>query len=73
MGIEESYIRKTEGLIRSIKHGTRKPSDAKVEHYLERVKKTNFGMYEELSKRYEKVISDYREKEYAKESKKMFA
>jgi hypothetical protein len=40
---------------------------------LERVKKTNFGMYEELSKRYEKVLSDYREKEYAKECKKMFA
>jgi hypothetical protein len=30
-------------------------------------------MYEELSERYEKVISDYREKEYSKESKKMFA
>lgn len=73
MGIEESYIRKTEGLIRSIKHGTKKPSDANVEYYLERVKKTNFGMYEDLSKRYEKVISDYREKEYKKESNKMFA
>jgi hypothetical protein len=73
MGIEESYIRKTEGLIRSIKHGTKPPKDANVEYYLERVKKTNVGMHDDLLKRYEKVLEDYNAKQYAKEAKYSYA
>jgi hypothetical protein len=72
MGIEESYIRKTEGLIRSIKHGTKTPNEANVEYYLERVKKTNVGMHDDLSKRYQKVLDDYKEKK-EKNEKKLFA
>jgi hypothetical protein len=72
MGIEESYIRKTEGLIRSIKHGTKTPNEANVEYYLERVKKSNIGMYEELTKRYQIVLDAYKGKK-EKNEKKLFA
>ena len=59
MGIEESYIRKTEGLIRSIKHGTKKPSDANVEYYLERVKKQTLvcmKTYQNVTKKLFQII-----------------
>lgn len=72
MGIEESYIRKTEGLIRSIKHGAKTPYQANVEQYLERIKKSNLGMYEVLSSRYQVTVDAYKVKN-EKSDRKVFA
>jgi hypothetical protein len=59
MGVEENYIKSIENGIRGIRLGTKKPSEVNVGANLEKLEKTNKGMYEELLTKYSNVMLDY--------------
>jgi len=59
---EEIYIKNIENGIRGIRLGTKKPEDVAtiVSSNLNRLNKVNEGMFEDLLKKYENVVNDYR-------------
>lgn len=54
--MEELLIKKIEAGIRSIKHGTATPADAKVGVFLNKLKPINLAMYEDLLNNYKAVV-----------------
>jgi len=59
---EEIYIKNVENGIRGIRLGAKKPEDVAyvVSSNLNRLNKVNEGMFEDLLKKYENVVNDYR-------------
>ncbi len=59
---EEIYIRNVENSIRGIRLGAKKPEDVApvVSSSLNRLNKVNEGMYEDLLRKYENVVNDYK-------------
>lgn len=62
MSMEELCIRKIEGGIRGIRLGTKKPIEAKVGQFLDKLKKSNEGMYEEYLEKYMNVMKLHEQK-----------
>ena len=61
-GIEELSIGRIEGGIRGIKMGTKKPEDARVGYFLNKLEPLNVGLYEDYLEKYTKVMKMYNEK-----------
>lgn len=59
---EEMYIKNVENGIRGIRLGTKKPEDIStvISSNLNRLNKINEGMFEDLLKKYENVVNDYK-------------
>jgi hypothetical protein len=59
---EEIYIRNVENGIRGIRLGAKKPEDVAeaVASNLNRLNKVNEGMFEDLLRKYENVVNDYK-------------
>jgi hypothetical protein len=57
--MEEVYIKVIEGGIRSIRLGTKSPSEARLSQTFEKLKKLNEGMAAELMEKYKNVVKDY--------------
>lgn len=59
MTIEDCYVKKIECGIRGIKLGTKKPSEVDINEALEKLKKVNDGLYEDLLKKYITIMESY--------------
>lgn len=59
---EEIYIKNVENSIRGIRLGAKKPEDVAyvVSSNLNRLSKVNEGMFEDLLRKYENVVNDYK-------------
>jgi methylaspartate ammonia-lyase len=62
--LEENYIRNIENAIRGIRLNTKTPQDvgATVSSNMEKLKKVNDGMADELMKKYNNVVEDYKKR-----------
>jgi hypothetical protein len=65
---EEIYIRNVENGIRGIRLGAKKPEDVAeaVASNLNRLNKVNEGMFEDLLRKYENVVNDYKNRTFKK-------
>lgn len=71
MSTEELYVKHIECGIRAIKLRTKKPEDANVGKYLNKLREVNEGLYDDLFERYKKILESYKkEEEKFAESKK---
>lgn len=71
MSTEELYVKHIECGIRAIKLKTKKPEDANVGKYLNKLREVNEGLYDDLFERYKKILESYKkEEEKFAESKK---
>lgn len=57
--MEEILIKQIENGIRTIRMGNKSPLEADVNSKLERLKKLNEGMAQDLNKKYVAVVKDY--------------
>jgi len=62
LSLEECYVNKIESGIRSIKLGTKKPEEVKLYQSFESLKKLNDGLYNDLIKKYDNIVKDYKNK-----------
>lgn len=60
--IEECYVKKIEGGIRSIKLGYKKPEEIELISSFEKLKKINDGLCDDLKIKYDKIVKDYENK-----------
>lgn len=60
MTIEETYVKHIESGIRAIKLGTKKPDEANVGKYLNKLREVNEGLYDDLFERYQLVTENYK-------------
>lgn len=58
MGIEETYIRKIEGMLRGIRLGTKEVSNTDFYTILDRFKKINSDLADDYQNQYIKLIQD---------------
>jgi hypothetical protein len=58
--IEDLYIKKIEGGIRSVTNGSKTPKDSEVAVYLNKLKPINEGMYEDLLGKYKTAVEKYK-------------
>ena len=71
MSTEELYVKHIECGIRAIKLRTKKPEEANVGKYLNKLREVNEGLYDDLFERYKKILESYKkEEEKFAESKK---
>jgi hypothetical protein len=71
MTIEETYVKHIESGIRAIKLGTKRPDEANVGKYLNKLRNINDGLCDDLMERYQNVINNYKKSsEIFAESKK---
>lgn len=59
---EDIYIRNIENGIRGIRLGSKKPEEiaSSISTNFNRLSEVNQGMYEDLMKKYENVVNDYK-------------
>jgi len=62
MSGEQIYIKNIENAIRSIKLGSKKPSEVNVSANMVRLKAVNEGMHDELMQKYKQAVTDYNNK-----------
>lgn len=67
VSIEECYVRKIECGIRSIKLGNKKPSEVSLNSVFDRLGRINDGLCDELLKKYDKIVIEYKKKIIEKE------
>jgi hypothetical protein len=71
MTIEETYVKHIESGIRAIKLGTKRPDEANVGKYLNKLRNINDGLCDDLMERYQNVVDNYKKSsEIFAESKK---
>ena len=71
MTIEETYVKHIESGIRAIKLGTKRPDEANVGKYLNKLRNINDGLCDDLMERYQNVVNNYKKSsETFAESKK---
>ena len=71
MTIEETYVKHIESGIRAIKLGTKRPDEANVGKYLNKLRNINDGLCDDLMERYQNVVNNYKKSsEIFAESKK---
>ena len=63
MSIEETYVKHIECGIRAIKLRTKKPEEANVGKYLNKLKELNDGLYDDLLTNYKKILADYKKEQ----------
>ena len=63
MTIEETYVKHIESGIRAIKLGTKRPDEANVGKYLNKLREVNDGLCDDLMERYQKVVENYKKSE----------
>ncbi len=60
MTIEETYVKHIECGIRAIKLGTKRPDEANVGKFLNKLREVNEGLYDDLMERYQNILDDYK-------------
>lgn len=71
MTIEETYVKHIESGIRAIKLGTKRPDEANVGKYLNKLRNINDGLCDDLMDKYQNVVNNYKKSsEIFAESKK---
>lgn len=63
MSIEETYVKHIECGIRAIKLRTKKPEEANVGKYLNKLRELNDGLYDDLLTNYKKILADYKKEQ----------
>ncbi len=63
MSIEETYVKHIECGIRAIKLRTKKPEEANVGKYLNKLKELNDGLYDDLLTNYKKILAEYKKEQ----------
>lgn len=63
MSTEELYVKHIECGIRAIKLKTKKPEEANVGKYLNKLREVNEGLYDDLFERYKKILESYKKEE----------
>jgi hypothetical protein len=63
MSIEETYVKHIECGIRAIKLRTKKPEEANVGKYLNKLRELNDGLYDDLLTKYKKILADYKKEQ----------
>ena len=71
MTIEETYVKHIESGIRAIKLGTKRPDEANVGKYLNKLRNINDGLCDDLMDKQQNVVNNYKKSsEIFAESKK---
>jgi hypothetical protein len=60
MTTEETYVKHIECGIRAIKLGTKRPDEANVGKFLNKLREVNEGLYDDLMERYQNILDDYK-------------
>ncbi len=60
----ELYIKKIESGIRSIRLGTKKPSEVSLDDFFEKLRPLNDGMAMDLREKYDNVVKDWNRKNH---------
>jgi hypothetical protein len=60
MTIEETYVKHIECGIRAIKLGTKRPDEANVGKFLNKLREVNEGLYDDLMERYQNIVENYK-------------
>lgn len=63
MTIEETYVKHIECGIRAIKLRTKKPDEANVGKFLNKLREVNEGLYDDLLERYKNIVENYKKEE----------
>ena len=58
MGIEETYMKKLEGILRGVRIGTMDTDDNNFYSLLRRFEKINFDLAEDYQERYTKLVQE---------------
>lgn len=73
MTIEETYVKHIECGIRAIKLGTKRPDEANVGKFLNKLREVNEGLYDDLMERYQNIVENYKKnKELFGDNKKNY-
>ena len=73
MTIEETYVKHIECGIRAIKLGTKRPDEANVGKFLNKLREVNEGLYDDLMERYQNIVENYKKnKESFEDNKKNY-
>ena len=56
MTTEETYVKHIECGIRAIKLGTKRPDEANVGKFLNKLREVNEGLYDDLMERYQNIV-----------------
>lgn len=73
MTIEETYVKHIECGIRAIKLGTKRPDEANVGKFLNKLREVNEGLYDDLLERYQNIVENYKKnKELFGDNKKNY-
>ena len=60
MTTEETYVKHIECGIRAIKLGTKRPDEANVGKFLNKLREVNEGLYDDLMERYQNILDDHK-------------
>ena len=60
MTTEETYVKHIECGIRAIKLGTKRPDEANVGKFLNKLREVNEGLYDDLMERYQNIVENYK-------------
>ena len=60
MTTEEIYVKHIECGIRAIKLGTKRPDEANVGKFLNKLREVNEGLYDDLMERYQNILDDHK-------------
>ena len=60
MTTEETYVKHIECGIRAIKLGTKRPDEANVGKFLNKLREVNEGLYDDLMERYQNILDNYK-------------
>jgi hypothetical protein len=60
MTTEETYVKHIECGIRAIKLGTKRPDEANVGKFLNKLRGVNEGLYDDLMERYQNILDNYK-------------
>ena len=63
MTIEETYVKHIECGIRAIKLRTKRPDEANVGKFLNKLRDINEGLYDDLMERYQNILDDHKKSE----------
>lgn len=63
MTIEETYVKHIECGIRAIKLRTKKPEEANVGKFLNKLRTVNDGLYDDLLSKYKRIMEDYKKEQ----------
>ena len=70
---EEHYVKYIECGIRAIKLGTKRPDEANVGKFLNKLREVNEGLYDDLMERYQNIVENYKKnKELFGDNKKNY-